>query len=150
MVYALRTGIIWNALLRENFGGMGSSVFHDKFQQLSIAGVFTKIWQRGLAEYYGLHGISLAWQAADSASIEATLARESNGPNSTNWEKKGQKRHILIEENGVLISLLSSATNRHDIMALEPLLQADVVSPTPAAKRKLCLDAGYVDKEEDA
>ena len=33
MVYVLRTGIIWNALPREKFGGMSSSALHDKFQQ---------------------------------------------------------------------------------------------------------------------
>jgi hypothetical protein len=65
-------------------------------------------------------------------------------------KKRDKTRHILIEEIGVLISLLSRAANRHDTIALEPLLKADVVSPTPAAKRNLCLDACYVDKEEDA
>ena len=50
IVYVLRTGIIWNALPREKFGGMSSSALHDKFQQWGIAGVFTKIWQQGLAE----------------------------------------------------------------------------------------------------
>ena len=85
----LTTGIIWNALPREKFGGMSSSALHDKFQQWSIAGVFTKIWQRGLAEYDELKGIAWTWQAADSASIEAPLARESTGPNLTD---RGEKR----------------------------------------------------------
>ena len=35
-------------------------------------------------------------------------------------------------------------------MALEPLLQAAVVSPTSATQRNLGLDAGYVGKEEVA
>ena len=88
--YVLRTGIIWNALPREKFGGMSSSALHDKFQQWSIAGVFTKIWQRGLAEYDELQGIAWTWQAADSASIEAPLAREFTGPNPTDRGKKAQ------------------------------------------------------------
>ena len=91
MVYVLRTGINWNALPREKFGGLSSSALHDKFQQWSMAGVFTKIWQRGLAEYEELQGISWAWQAADSASIEAPLARESTGPNLTDREKERLK-----------------------------------------------------------
>lgn len=90
MVYVLRNGIIWNALPREKFGAMSSSALHDKFQQWSIAGVFTKIWQRGLAEYDELQGIAWTWQAADSASIEAPLARESSGPNPTDRGKKAQ------------------------------------------------------------
>jgi len=91
MVYVLRNGIIWNALPREKFGAMSSSALHDKFQQWSIAGVFTKIWQRGLAEDDELQGIAWTWQAADSASIEAPLARESSGPNPTDREKKRLK-----------------------------------------------------------
>ena len=91
IVYGLRTGIIWNALPREKFGGMSSSALHDKFQQWSIADVFTKIWQRGLAEYDELQGIARTWQAADSASIEAPLARESTGPNPTDQGKKRLK-----------------------------------------------------------
>ena len=63
-------------------------------------------------------------------------------------EKKGSKRHLLVDENGVPISLLVSAANRHDSVILESLLQAEVVSPTPATQRNLCLDAGYVGKEE--
>jgi transposase len=88
MVYVLRNGIIWNALPREKFGGMSSSALHDKFQQWSVAGVFTKIWQRSLAEYDELQGIAWTWQAADSASIEAPLARESSGPNPTDRKKR--------------------------------------------------------------
>ena len=90
MGYVLRNGIIWNALPREKFGAMSSSALHDKFQQWSIAGVFTKIWQRGLAEYDELQGIAWTWQAADSASIKAPLARESTGPNPTDRGKKAQ------------------------------------------------------------
>jgi len=45
--------------------------------------VFTKIWQRDLTEYDELQWIAWTWQAADSASIEAPLARESTVPNPT-------------------------------------------------------------------
>ena len=96
MVYVLRTGIIWNTLPREKFGGMSSSALHDKFQQWSVAGVFTKIWQRGLAEYDELQGISWAWQAADSVSIEAPLARESADRDLTDRGKKAQNDMFLL------------------------------------------------------
>ena len=43
--------------------------------------MFTKIWQRDLTEYDELQWIAWTWQAADSASIEAPLARESTVPN---------------------------------------------------------------------
>ncbi len=88
IVYVLRTGIIWNALPREKFEGLGSSALHQKFQQWAAAGLFEKLWQRGLAEYDELQGISWEWQAADGSNLEAPLAQESVGPNPTDREKK--------------------------------------------------------------
>jgi transposase len=91
MVYVLRTGIIWNALPREKFGGVGSAAVHRKFQTWAKAGVFENIWRRGLAEYDELEGIAWLWEAADGAMIEAPLARESVGPNPTDRGKKWNK-----------------------------------------------------------
>ena len=150
IVYVLRTGIIWNALPREKFEGLGSSALHQKFQQWAAAGLFEKLWQRGLAEYDELQGISWEWQAADGSNLEAPLAQESVGPNPTDRGKKGTKRHMLVDELGVPLSLHVNAANRHDSVALEPLLQTAVVQPpaTESSERNLCLDAGYVGKEE--
>ena len=53
--------------------------------------MFTKIWQRGLAEYDELQGISWAWLAADSASIEAPLARGSADRDLTDRGKERLK-----------------------------------------------------------
>jgi transposase len=50
IAYALRTGIIWNAFLREKFEGLGSSALHkrfQRFQQWAKAGLFTAIWRKG-------------------------------------------------------------------------------------------------------
>ena len=64
--------------------------------------------------------------------------------------KKGSKRHVLVDEKGIPISLLVSAANQHDSVALEPLLKAAVVLPAAKTECHLCLDAGYVGKEEVA
>jgi len=88
IVYVLRTGIIWNALPREKFGGLGSSALHQKFQAWAAAGVFQAIWRRGLAEYDELAGIAWFWESADGSNIEAPLALESVGPNPTDRGKK--------------------------------------------------------------
>ena len=94
IVYVLRTGIIWNALPREKFEGVGSAMVHRKFQQWAAAGLFTKLWKRGLAEYDEMEGIAWLWQSADGALIEAPLAQESVGPNPTDRGKKwDQTKH---------------------------------------------------------
>lgn len=85
IVFVLRTGIQWKALPRE-FGS--SSSIHKHFQQWERAGFFTKIWQEGLAEYDGMHGIAWEWQSVDGALTKAPLARECVGPNPTDRGKK--------------------------------------------------------------
>ena len=94
IVYVLRTGIIWNALPREKFEGVGSAMVHRKFQQWANTGVFRDIWRRGLAEYDALEGIAWLWEAADGSSIEAPLAQESIGPNPTDRGKKRNKAEL--------------------------------------------------------
>jgi transposase len=91
IVYVLRTGIIWNALPRENFEGLGSAAVHRKFQQWASAGVFENIWRRGLVEYDELEGIAWLWQSADGSNIEAPLALESIGSSPTDRGKKWNK-----------------------------------------------------------
>ena len=88
IVYVLRTGVIWNAFPREKFEGLGSSALHNRFQQWGKAGLFAAIWRKGLAEYDEREGIAWEWQSGDSASVEASLAQESVGPNPTDRGKK--------------------------------------------------------------
>jgi len=91
IVYVLRTGIIWNALPREKFGGLGSGAVHRKFQNWARAGFFRQLWLRGLVEYDEMAGIAWEWQSADGSTIEAPLAQESVGPNPTDRGKKWQQ-----------------------------------------------------------
>ena len=85
IVYVLRTGIQWKALPRE-YGS--SSSIHRYFQRWSKAGLFQKLWKKGLAEYDELEGISWRWQSIDGAMNKAPLAREAVGPNPTDRGKK--------------------------------------------------------------
>lgn len=91
IVYVLRTGIIWNALPREKFEGVGSAMVHRKFQQWARAKFFERLWKSSLAEYDEMEGIAWEWQAADGSQIEAPLAQESVGPNPTDRGKKWDK-----------------------------------------------------------
>jgi transposase len=97
MVYVLRTGIIWNALPREKFGGLSSAAVHRKFRQWSKQGFFVALWRSGLAEYDDLEGIAWEWLAADGFQLEAPLAKESVGPNPTD---RGKKRDQAVRAGG--------------------------------------------------
>lgn len=85
IVYVLRTGIQWKALPRQ-FGS--ASAVHQHFQNWHRAGFFQKLWQAGLAEYDGMHGIAWQWQAADGTMGKSPLATECTGRNPTDRGKK--------------------------------------------------------------
>jgi transposase len=95
IVYVLRTGIQWKALPRQ-FGS--ASAVHQHFQNWHRAGFFQKLWQAGLAEYDGMHGIAWLWQAADGTMGKAPLATECTGRNPTDRGKKGRKRRSISQE----------------------------------------------------
>ena len=85
IVYVLRTGCQWKALPME-YGS--ASAVHAHFQRWQREGFFLKIWKVGLAEYDEMEGIAWRWQSVDGATGKAPLARECEGPNSTDRGKK--------------------------------------------------------------
>ncbi len=73
--YVLRTGCQWKALPRS----LGApSTVHDRFQQWREAGVFEKLWQRGVLEYDHNQGLDWQWQCMDGAMTKAPLGGKSN------------------------------------------------------------------------
>jgi len=86
IVYVLRTGCQWKALPEERFGSASS--IHKYFRLWAAAGVFVRLWRKGLAEYDDLEGIAWRWQSLDGGMVKAPLAQEAVGPNPTDREKK--------------------------------------------------------------
>lgn len=58
----------------------------------------------------------------------------------------------MVDENGILLSLVATGANRHDSAVLEELIRNRVVPAdfghTELIEQNLCLDAGYVGKAE--
>ena len=74
---------------------------------------FVSLLRVGLAEYDEVESIAWHWQSIDGVMINAALARETVGPNPTDRGKKGSKRHLLVDERGVPISIVVTGANRH-------------------------------------
>lgn len=72
--FVLRTGCQWNAL--DKTGICSSGTAHRRFQAWVAAGVFVKIWKKGLLRYDYLKGIDWAWQSMDGAMTKSPLAGE--------------------------------------------------------------------------
>ena len=142
IVYVLRTGIQWKALPKDLFGS--PSAIHRYFREWEQKGFFLELWERGLSEYDDMEGIAWEWQSIDGSMNKAPLARESSGANPTDRGKKGTKRHLLVDERGVPLSIVVTGANRHDVSQLETVLKRKIVEPIMVAeKENLCADAAF-------
>jgi IS5 family transposase len=77
------------------------------------------------------------------------LRRKLSAPTRRIGEKNGSKRHLLVDERGVPLSLIVTGANVHDARGLEAILKACVIKrPLPKQRRSkhLCADAGYYGK----
>jgi putative transposase len=141
--YLLRTGCQWKAIPRS----LGApSTVHDRFQEWEQAGVFQRLWQEGALEYDRAKGLNWEWQAMDGVMTKAPLGGEATGPNPTDRGKKGTKRSLLTEGNGIPVGLAVEGANRHDMKLAKPTLQSQFIQrpePTEEEPQNLCLDKGY-------
>ncbi len=143
MFYVLRTGIQWNALPR-CLGA--SSTVHDRFQEWSKAGVFHQLWTLGLLQCYLEGVLDFTWQSQDGAMTKAPLAGEQTGANPTDRGKKGTKRHLLTEAQGLPIGLTVTGANVHDKTQVETVLESmPLLPPYPDEEnpQHYCADKGY-------
>jgi IS5 family transposase len=90
-----------------------------------------------------MEGIAWKLQSVDGAMIKAPLAREAVGRNPTDREKKGSKRHLLVDGHSVPLSLIVTGANRHDVSQLTALLDAIVIALPKGKQRFLYVDKGY-------
>src|SRR4051812_8149771 len=136
--FVLRTGCQWNAL---NVTGIcSSSAAHRRFQEWTAAGVFVTLWAQGLEEYDELKGLDWEWLAMDGAMTKAPLGGERTGKTPTDRGKRGAKRSLLTEANGVPVGLAVEGANRHDKKLVEATLESiPVEGPEPTAEGAVAL-----------
>ena len=68
------------------------------------------------------------------------------GANPTDRGKRGVKRSLLTEAQGVPVGLAVDGANRHDMKLVRPTLDSVVVArpeSTPEQPQGMCLDKGY-------
>ena len=144
ILYVLRTGCQWKMVPRQYGSG---STCHLRLQTWARAGLFERIWRACLQHYDDLQGIDWRFQSLDSATVSAPVQRgDLTGKAPTNRGKRGTKRHMLSDANGIPLATTLSGANRHDMKMFGPTLNAIVV-PRPSPKSKprqhLCCDKGY-------
>lgn len=115
ILYVLRTGCQRKALPKGRFGS--PSAIHAHFMRWMRSGFPLSLWRAGLVGYDEMEGIVWRWQSIDGSMTNAPLAQESAGRNPTDRGKNGSKRHILVDERGVLVD----SRNRFKQARCEPV-----------------------------
>lgn len=148
ILYVSRTGCQWSALDTTNICKHSSA--HRRFTEWAEAGVFEKLWKKGLLKYDTLKGINWRWLSMDGAITKSPLGGKKSGKNPTDRAKQGTKRSMLVDAKGIPLSILADGANRHDVKLARPTvecIQARRPKPTRKHKQHLCLDAGYAGDE---
>lgn len=140
--YVLRTGCQWKAV--PNCFGSGSSI-HRYFQEWNNYGVFLLFWQSGLMYYDKYKKINWKNQSIDTSLVKAPLGGDHTGRNPTDRSKYGTKRSIIIDGNGIPLSLVIGAANVHDSQFIDKNLDNIIVPKYRLSvyPDKLCADKAY-------
>ena len=142
--YVLRTGCQWKAL--DATGICSGSTAHLRFQEWVAAGVFLELWRVGLERYDELKGLDWSWLSLDRAMTKSPLGGGKTGANPTDRGKRGVKRSLLTEAQGVPVGLAVDGANRHDMKLVRSTVDSLPVSrptPSPEHPQGMCLDKGY-------
>ncbi|MFE9687905.1 IS5 family transposase [Streptomyces sp. NPDC006285] len=145
IIFVATSGCTWNQL-PPGFGLSGVTAFR-RFTVWTEARVWAKLHRLVLDELGSQGKLDWSRYAIDSVSVRALKGRLT-GPNPTDRAKAGSKIHLIVDRNGLPLSIGISAANLHDSQALIPLVRgiAPIRSPQRPRRRrpgKLHADKGY-------
>ncbi|MCX4391596.1 IS5 family transposase [Streptomyces sp. NBC_00053] len=121
IVFVATSGCTWRQL-PPVFGPCWQTV-DRRFAQWSRDRVWARLHRVALDEL-GARG-ELEWSrcAIDSVSLRAAKGGPLAGPNPTDRGKAGSKIHLIVDRNGLPLSLGVSGANMHGSLGLEPLVR---------------------------
>lgn len=122
LFYILRTGIQWKALPREF--KVSASTVHRRFQEWVADMTFQKIWTLILLKYQKKNHVMMQWVALDASFSKAPLGGTEVGKSPVDRRKIGTKKHICVDQNGIVIALAVSGANRHDNAMAQKTVQS--------------------------
>lgn len=142
ILFIFYTGCQWKAL--PPYLGAKSTV-HDRFQYWNSMGIFEKLWANSLLYYDHNFQIRWDWQALDGCHIVAPLGGDLVGPSYKHRGKNGSNRSILVDKNGIPLSIVLAPANRNDFLLTELNFESFVIPrPDPSVfPQNLSLDKGY-------
>lgn len=117
LYFILRTGIPWKAL--PSTFQVSASTVHRRFQEWIQDEVFLKFWTKVLVKYQKKNHLMMRWIAIDGSVSKAPLGGKEVGPSPVDRRKIGTKKHICVDQNGIVLGITVSGANRHDNVCVE-------------------------------
>ena len=113
ILFVLRSGFPWEIFLQEMGCGSGTTCWR-RWRDWQEAGVWRKVHQV-LLDRLG-EADQVAWSRAslDSASVPAPGGGADTGPNPTDRGKSDPKRHVVVDRQGIPLTVIHPAANVHD------------------------------------
>ena len=123
ILFVLKTGVPWRALPATSEFPCGNTC-RRWLLRWQRAGVWDKFLKGLLEELQQQGRIDWSKAAVDSAAVRAPGGGAKTGPSPVDRRKLGTKHHVLVDGEGLPLSLLITKANRNDITQLLPLVEA--------------------------
>lgn len=151
--FVLCSGIRWE-LLPQAIGCSGMTCWRRLLAWQRL-GIWDQLHRLLLAALRKEDKLDLTLAVVDSTSSRAVGGGEETGPNPTDRRKLGTKQHLLVDGNGVPLTILVTGANRHDVQQIIPLVvNMPAIGGKPGHPVEkpdvLQADRAYHDKSVDA
>jgi transposase len=120
--YILKTGIPWKALPKSFL--VSASTVHRRFQEWIQDLVFFEFWKSILVKYQKKNFDMQRWVALDVSMSKAPLGGEKTGPSPVDRKKIGTKKHICVDQNGIVVGIAVAAANQHDDTLVQETIES--------------------------
>jgi transposase len=124
ILYVLREGCRWQSLPSMELGCPSGSTCWRRFRDWTAAGVWTGGHHQLLDLLSDQEVLNLERIIIDSAAVRAQKGGAHTGPSPVDRRKKGCKRHVLTDADGIPLVILTGPGNQRDDAKVEDLLEA--------------------------
>lgn len=147
IMHILWTGGSWRSLPR-SFGTR--STVHAYFLEWTQAGLFEKLWETIALDADSVGAIDSKLQMIDGTHVLTVyMPPDVAGFSYKHKNKRGMKVSLLIDGQGIPISIEISPANTHDSQLLEGTLSHSVIEQVEPGEKTLLGDSGYIGEEQE-
>jgi transposase len=143
IVVRLVTGCSWVTAERLLHHEVSDTTLRARRDEWVDAGVFDRLVTEALAAYDRIIGLEPDVVSLDGSQQKAPCGGEGTGVNPVDKRKLGWKWSVVGDRNGIPLAWVTDGANRHDMILLEPTLDALAERGLLNEVETIHLDRGY-------